>query len=67
MIAVCCDHGGLSLKQEVRSLNKPSFYAGTAPAGAVFCGCTPAGHKRPQAFLGVRSAGRVRPSDHPRD
>ena len=34
--------------------------------GRFFCGFTPAGHKRPRASLGVRSAGRVRLSDHPR-
>ena len=39
----------------------------SGPGGALFCGCTPAGHKRPQALFGVRSAGRVRPSDHPRE
>ena len=31
----------ISLKQEVRSLNKPSFYAGTAPAGLFFAAQVP--------------------------
>ena len=35
--------------------------------GRFFRGCTPAGHKRPRALFGVRSAGQVRLSDHPRE